>query len=308
MAVLAKPNPNAAKGVLLYTLSMAAFALMDATIKHLTVNFHFSQIILFRSVFAIPPMLAYFYYAGVKLTLPRQNWALHVIRLLCMFSAMALFFVSLRGLKLGQAAAISLLAPLFMTLLSAIVMGERVTWGRIVALMIGLAGPVLIIKPFAGTWHEAEAVYVNMALASSVFYAGAMTLTKMLADRGERDNIVLATALGLSVITLPLAVTSWQGPWLEESHYFILAGLFGGLATILSVRAVEFASIATVAPFDYTIFLFAAFLGYLIWNETLEWSVWAGVGLIALSALVIRFEDRRNPTLVNREVGEKAKS
>jgi len=298
MSFRLKPDAQAMRGILYYTMSMATFSLMDATIKHLIGTFHFSQIILFRSLFAIPPMLVYFYFSGVKLSLPRKNWALHVIRLLCMFVAMSLFFVSLRGLKLGQATAIALLAPVLMTVFSVIVMRERVTRGRIVALLLGLCGPVLIVKPFAGTWSDAEFVYVNMALFSTIFYAGAVTLTKMLADRGEGDNIVLATSLGLTVLSIPVASVSWQASWLDHYEFFIAAGLFGGLATILAVRAVELASIGTIAPFDYTMFLFAAFIGYVVWDESLGWPVWVGVALVALSMVIIRFEDQRRAAIV----------
>ncbi|MBI1383454.1 MAG: EamA family transporter [Rhizobiales bacterium] len=289
-------------GAGLYTIAIALLAAMDALAKHLVATFDFAQIVFFRGAFALLPVLAFILATRRRFVLSTSSPAMQLARIATAAIATALFFISLKYLILAKAAAITLLAPVLMTISAGLLGMEKIGLRQAGLVALGLVGGLLIVSPWSLDWHDTSALGILLALGATVFYCAAMLMTRELAARGESDTMLLATPLGMSLLALPVALPAWDIGWQDEWLAFTGVGLLGGAATILIIQACRFASIGVLAPFDYSIFLFSAAIGYLVWSERPEDHTWLGVAVIAFAMVLVR--KRRQPLAVSPEGGD----
>jgi drug/metabolite transporter (DMT)-like permease len=203
-----------------------------------------------------------------------------------------LFFAGLRGLPVATAVALGFLAPLFVTGLAALLLGERVTWRRLVALASGFAGMLVIVRPGAAGMSLAALLVV----ASAFTFAIQQVLTRSL-TRSESDatlitynNIGMLVALGL------LAPLDWQPLGARSAMLVLLLALMLIIAQWLLIRAVRLAALPVVTPFQYLELPIVAALGFALWREIPAAHVWLGAGLIVAGGLFVLLHERRAGT------------
>ncbi|MFM9842881.1 MAG: DMT family transporter [Dongiaceae bacterium] len=289
-------NVRLGVGVILFT--DLALSLGDAAIKALSADFVLWQIFVLRSVIAIPVLLAIFRlgFRGTPL-LPRQlGWvALRSLMLTMMWVA---YWAALPHLALGIAAAVYYTLPIFITLLAALFLGDRVGplgWG---AVFLGFAGVLLILKPDAGGFN----FYALLPLAAAVLYALAMILTRTKCR--DESPLVLSFSLNVSFIAVGLVATlliagfggdaqgasfllgEWSPMGGQEWFSMTLLAAAAIIGSVGAAIAYQVAPPATISTFDFAYLGFSALWGFLFFAEVLDAVSIGGMLLIVVAGVL----------------------
>ena len=276
-------------GILCMLAAITAMSMMDAIAKWLGAGYPIVELVFFRYLFALVPIL-FVVWQGGGLAALRFHWRLgHLLRGAFGLGAVFCFFMGLRYLPLAEAMSIGFAAPLFVTALSVPLLGERVgprRWGAVAA---GFLGVLVMTRPGAEAFRP-EALFI---LAAALCYALAMLVTRRLARTDTTPAIMLAnTAFSLVVSGLALPF-GWRTPLGEDLLMFAAMGLIGGTGMYFMTQAYRYAPAAVVAPFDYTALLWGTLLGWLVWHELPGPNVWLGAVIVVASGLYIIHREAR---------------
>ena len=225
---------------------------------------------------------------------------MHLLRALLGVFAMYCFFYALANLQLADGMLLKMTAPLFMPLIAAVWLFEKLGTKIWLAVGLGFVGVALILQP------EGEFNWIALVgLAGGMFAAGAKVTVRRLGQTEPTIRIVFYFSLVVMLIaTIPL-VWAWQIPTAREWGLLFLMGLFGTLGQLLLTRGYSVAAASQVAPFTYFSVVFAAVYGYLFWDETLDLGFIAGAVLIAIAGIVaLRSNSKRNR--LSRELEQEA--
>lgn len=206
---------------------------------------------------------------------------MHLVRGLIYTGTMGCFVLGLTLMPLAEGTAIAFAAPLFVSLLSVPLLGEKVSMPVLCASLVGFVGVLVVVRPGS----DGISLGALAMLGAAVFYALMMITARRYGAREHLWAMVFYMTLVPFVITglaLPLV---WQAP--EAAHWpaFLMAGVLGVGATAFITLAFRHAPAAIAAPFDYTAMLWAVLLGWLFWGELPDWGVWVGGTLIIASGL-----------------------
>ena len=265
-------------------------AVLDALSKHAVSQLSIPVLIAARSAMVLVLLVPWVMRSGGWSVLRTRRPRAHLLRGVMAVCSMLAFFESLRLLPLATVIAISFAAPLFMTLLSVPLLKERVGVHRWGALLAGFVGVSLIVGPQAmdgelglGAW---------LALVAAFFYAASMTCVRWLSPTESDLSMLvwqnltmgLAGAVGLFFVPLEVAPSMW--PILALMAILVLVG------QRCTFRALRLAPVGVVAPFHYGELLFAAFFGWVFWQEWPGSHVWWGALFVVGAGLFTLWRER----------------
>jgi len=272
-------------------------SLGDATIKHLSTGFVLWQIFVMRSLVALPFLLLFMVIAigGVRLMPARPGWA--ALRSLLLVFSWVAYYAALPHLQLSLAAAAFYTAPIFMVLLSPVLLGDRV--GRLgwVAVLIGFLGVVLILRPEASDFN----LYALLPLVAALLYALAVILTRTHCRQEHPLTLTLAFKLAFILVGGLGAMTASTGAFGSEPHFLSAPwtpmGMLEWLAMLLLAGAILAGSIGAavayqsgppriIGVFDFSYVGFSALWGILIFSEVPDAASLLGLGLIIFSGVL----------------------
>ena len=204
-------------------------------------------------------------------------------------SAILTFYV-LRFVSLPTTTAINFTAPLIVTALAPLVLGERVRSAHWIAVLIGFVGALVVIRPGAEGQHWAMLILVGNAVASAVI----QLLSRMLAQHdGAATSNTYMVLVGFVLMSLPLPFV-WRTPEnTVDLAVFVGAGLSGGLGHYLLVSAYERAPAAFVSPFTYAQLLGATLISALVLDQLPDPWTWVGAAIIVGSGLFLLRQETR---------------
>lgn len=288
---MSQVSPNASGqqssvvAIVLISLSIAAFAISDAIVKWVAGDFHFTQIILARSVVAVPIALILMMRSGGFITLGLVDQRIILMRVVFGTTSFVTFIQALKVIPLAETVAVSFAGPLFITALSVPLLAEKVGPRRWAAVVVGFVGVVVILRPGAEVFQPAAL----WALASAAFYAMAAIATRKLAVAASTASIMVWINTYVLVIMAAgvLLLDTWVDPgWVDMVLLFGFA-IASTVGQYLGVEAFRRAAPSLLAPFDYTALVWAALLGFFIWQEIPTWSLAAGSAVLVVSGLYI---------------------
>lgn len=277
------------RGILWMCAGVFCLAVGDAISKWLGEVHSPIQIIFFRTLVSLPLIAVIAYFNGGLRKLATRRPGVHLIRGLISTGTMFCFVYGLTLLPLAETTAIAFAAPLFVTLLSVPLLGERVERVPLVAAIVGFLGVLIVVRPGAAGFQPGALVVVGAA----VFYALLMITARRY---GVRENL---WAMVFYVTLVPLLITAamlpwvWQTPWPLHWWGFLAAGVFGVGAMAFITLAFRYAPAALAAPFDYTAMVWAVLLGWWFWGEVPDSWVYVGTLVITFSGLAIAYHERR---------------
>jgi drug/metabolite transporter (DMT)-like permease len=285
---------DSARGIGCIVLAMALFTVLDAVVKWLSAaGYSTWQLVFCRSLFAFVPVLPMIYANGGARLLRTARLRDHLFRAAFGLATLWCWFYSYRELPLADAYALSFSAPLFMTALSVPLLGERVGAHRWIAVVVGLAGVLIMIQPGAGVFD----VSALMVLLAALLYALSMIQVRGLGATEPTLTTVFYFTLFCTVATafsLPF-VGRLPGSWLEAA-LLVSTGLLGGFAQVCLTHAYRCAPVSLVAPFDYTSMIWAVLLGLAVFGDRPGWPVLIGSAVVIASGLyILRREALRRP-------------
>lgn len=290
-------------GILLMLGGMFLFTLNDALGKWLVADFSVGQILAIRSAAALLILLPYLWRQGLLGGLRRiERPGLQALRVALVIAEVALFYLAVRHLPLADVFMFYLASPIFVTLLSALLLREQVGLARWIAVAVGFAGVVLIFPPSAA----ALTLPALMALAGSFSLALMMILARSLRASNGFHLITLQTS-GVALAGLLTLPWGWATPGPLEFGLICLLGLVATTAHFMLNHAVKLAPANVVAPFQYSAIVWAMALGYLVWGDVPTASALLGAALIVGAGLAIFFHENRaqkQAELTEKTVGE----
>ena len=289
-------RPLAAIG--LKVASIAVFVGMQAFIK-LAGIVPAGQIVFFRSFFAMVPILILLAWTGeIRSAVQTQRPGRHIVRGLVGVSSMALGFFALTRLPLPEAIVLNYAQPLLVVVISALVLGETVRIFRWTAVAVGFFGVLIISWPKLTLFGSAEgmgsdeALGVVAALAAAAISAVALLQVRSLVATDRSSTIVIwfsLTASAAGLLSMPFGwapLTGWQ------IFVLVMSGICGGIAQIMMTEAYRHASVATVAPFEYSSILFGLVVGYLLFADVPTAYTLVGGAIVVVAGLLMVWRDQ----------------
>ena len=258
---------NPRKGLALKVLSALCATLMAASIKGLDGHIPTGEVVFFRSIFALLPLLIWLSLQGSILALTNtRHLGGHAVRSISGTGGMFFSYLALAYLPLADATALSYAAPLFTVVLAAVLLGEVVRAYRWTSVAIGFCGVLVMLSPHIDLSHAANtaAMFGSAAgLLAALFSAVSSVQIRHLAKTEQPGAIVLYFSLITTVIGLVTAAFGWTLPTPLQFCLLVSAGIFGGLAQILITLSLRHAQASLVAPFEYTTMLWSVLIGYI---------------------------------------------
>ncbi|HEV7658405.1 MAG TPA: DMT family transporter [Allosphingosinicella sp.] len=282
---------NRLLGIALRVGAATCFGFMAAMIKlGSEAGVSLPELAFYRFAFGLPPLLIWIALTGSFGAWRTRRPLAHLWRGTIGLSTMVTAFAGLTLLPLAEAATIGFVAPLFSVALSALILSEKVGRHRWTAVVLGLIGVVIVMRPGGG---HVPALGLALALLAALGTAG-VTITLRTIGRTERTPTIV-----LWFTCFAIAVTGLFLPFYGQAHdahgWAILAalGLFGGLGQLFLTSSLRFAPVPVVVPFDYSQLLWAVLLGWVLWATHPPASTWAGAAVIVASGLYTLYREHK---------------
>jgi drug/metabolite transporter (DMT)-like permease len=278
------------KGVAYLLTAVLLFSILDALVKAATVEYAVGQIVFFRSAFAFIPLSFAVWWTGGLSTIRTRRPLYHILRGVFGLVAMGCFFTALRTQALADVIAISFSGPIFIALLAGPMLGEHLTPRRWIAVLIGFAGVLLIVRPGSAMFSSASL----LPLVGALSYSFIMVLVRRM---GRTEGTVsMAVFFTLFTLTASTATLPWSWSTPDRAGFALLAGigLAGGCANLCLTQAFKMSPVGLLAPFEYTALLWGVLFGYVFWGEVPSWSMVAGALVIVVSGIAVL---ERPPTI-----------
>ncbi|WP_323022827.1 DMT family transporter [Pararhodobacter sp.] len=285
------------RGIVFKLISVTLFIVMSSLVKSLSDSIPPGETVFFRSLFAIPVILAWLAFRGELRTGLKVSKPLgHLWRGMVGTMAMGMGFAALAFLPLPEVTAIGYAAPLLVVIFASMFLGEEVRLFRLTAVFAGLAGVMIVLSPrltLGSDVGTAEALGAMFALTGAVCAALAQVTVRRLVMTEETSAIVFwfsITATGLALFTLPFG---WALPTPAEAGILILTGLIGGVGQIFLTSSYREADASLIAPFDYASMLLALAIGYWVFGEVPTGTMLIGAAIVVSAGILIIWRERQ---------------
>lgn len=294
-------------GILSALGASAFFTVNDTVIKFLSGDYALHQVVLIRSLIALAILLVIFLpLMGGYRQLRTRRLPMHILRGLFVVIANMTFFLGLAAMPIAEATAIFFVSPLIITVLSVVFLGEHVGPRRWVAVLVGLAGVIIIIRPGAASFQYAAL----LPLAAAFFYAGLHILTRRIGATESAVTmavyiqlifIVVSALFGLALgqgqfadpdsVSLNFLTRAWGS--LDSADYllFLIIGVASATGGYLISQAYRLCEAGLAAPFEYIAMPLAVFWGVVVFGEWPDLVAWVGISLIISSGLYMAWRE-----------------
>ena len=269
------------------SLSVLFFVLMSVCIKATGDHIPLFQVVFFRNFFALIPLFFVIYFLNLKIT-SINNYPLHFGRAIIGISAMRLFFISIRYVPLVEMQTIRFSSVFFISILSVFFLGEKIGYRRILAVIVGFIGVVIILNPGATLFSN----YSFLPLIASFFLSIAVIfLKKILLTNNNILSVWVFTAL-CTCISLFFYNDTWIWPQNYDLLFMIASGFLGFIAQICLTKSFQLADASLLAPLDFSSVIWSFFIGYIFFQEFITLNVFIGGLIIILSVSYIFYRER----------------
>ena len=276
------------KSIILILITILLFSMMDVIAKILVQTYPTDQIIWARymsqtvvSIIVLSPIM--------NKVLVTKYFKLQLLRSTFLFFATYFFFTSLKYLQLVQVSAIFQIAPIFVTILSAIVLKEYVDIRRWAGVIIGMLGAILIIRPGS----ELFSINIVLPAIAAFCYASYVISTRYLSQEEPATTNFLYSSLIGSILASILVIPSWIPINPSDLFVFSCFGLLGALGHVLLINAFRMSEASFLAPFNYMNLVFGSLWGFYIFDEIPGFFTISGSAVIITSGIYIWIKDQK---------------
>ncbi|XYJ12803.1 DMT family transporter [Telluria sp. B2] len=269
-------------------IAVFMFSLMDTAMKLLAAHYPAMQVAALRSLSSLPLVCAYVAWRGGFKTMMRARWSLHVLRGALGIGMLALFAYGLKKLSLAEAYSVFFIAPALITAMSVFFLKESVNLARWIAIVVGLAGVLVVLRPEGGGFLTLGGLAI---LGSAVCYAISAIAARILARTDNTQQMMFWLMLLMALGATALAAPEWVS--VDRGHLWLLcalavSGFFGQLAI---TEAFSHGEASVVAPFEYSALAWGVAIDWLLWQTLPDSYTLVGAAIIIGSGLyLIRHE------------------
>jgi drug/metabolite transporter (DMT)-like permease len=269
------------------------FSIMDTMMKLLSAEFPAMQVAALRALASLPLVCIWVawrggFRRGGARSIMQVRWPLHLMRAAIGIVMLALFAFGVRGLSLAEAYTIFFVGPILITALSVFVLKERVNRARWIAIAVGMAGVLVVLRPSGDGFLTLGGLAI---LVAAVCYAVSAVAGRILARSDSSEQMVFWLMLMMAVGATALAAPSWTA--VAPRHLPLLAGLAvsGFLAQLAITEAFNHGEASVVAPFEYTALACGILIDWILWQTLPDKYTLIGATIIIGSGLyLIRHE------------------
>ena len=294
-------------GIVCVIAAVFAFTTQDMGIKWLSGDYALHQIVLIRAGVALALTLGILVpLEGGYRNLLTPRLPLHLARGLSVVVANLTFFLGLASLPLGEATALFFVAPLFITALSVLLLGEKVGLRRWVAVLIGLSGVIVMLRPGDGLFRAAALLPIVAAFAYALLQIftrklGLAEKASTMAFYIQITFIVVSSSVGLAAgegqyvvgdsQQMQFLLRAWVWPSSHDALIMLGIGVLNGGASYLISQAYRTSEAGLIAPFEYIAMPLAVFWGVVMWGDWPDGVTWIGIVLIGGAGLYIFYRE-----------------
>ena len=272
------------RGAMAMLVAVGALALMDVCLKILSPHYSPMQVTAIRGMSALPIALVWVAVRGGFAPLLRARLPLHFLRAGLGIMMLATFTYGLRRLPLSEAYSIFFVAPLLITALASPLLGERVGRSRWIAIGVGFAGTLIVLRPTGSGTLSLSGLAI---LLCAIGYSLSAIIVRILAQRDSTPVMVfwlmILIAAGAGVLALP----SWRP--IQPEHWAPIAGIavVGSLGQWAITEAFRRGQASFIAPLEYTALVWGVGLDYFIWHTLPAAVTFVGAAVIIASGVYL---------------------
>lgn len=285
--VWANQSP-ALRGMIFMCLSTICFSAMHGLIRFMSSGVPPFQMVFFRSLFGLLVFVPLLLHSRFRI-LRTGQLSRHAILGLINICSMLMFFTALSTIPLATVTALSFTAPIFVTLLSLVILKERLHLHRIVATALGFCGILIILWP--GLVPANAGLF--LVVGSAFLWASVMLLIKVISRTESSITIVAWMGVFLCLFSLGPALSVWQPLDLRDLMWLSALGMSGVLAQLFLGQAFKQTDPTIVMPFDFLRMIWTVLIGIWVFSELPSYFTWIGAVAIFVSGLMVVFFDRR---------------
>ena len=264
--------------------AMFSFSLMAVSGRELATNLNTFEIMLFRSIIGFLIVLAIGYFAKTLAEIRRDRLGLHLFRNLAHFSGQNLWFLAVASIPFSQLFALEFSTPVWVALLAPLFLGEVLTKQRVLAVILGFAGVLIVARPDINQFDFA----IVAAVACAICFAGSMMATKSLTS--DQSITCILFWLTLMQLAMGLVATVFTGtitfPEGINIFWIVIVGIGGLTAHFCITNALALAPAIVVIPLDFMRLPLISVIGFLAYGEAFELPILVGAGVIFIAILL----------------------
>ena len=265
-------------------IAVAMFALMDTAMKLLAAHYPAMQVTALRSLSSLPLLCGYIAYRRKFSGLFKVRWPIQLLRGVLGIAMLTLFAFALKSLPLADTYSIFFIAPALITALSVVILKEKVDAMQWVAIVVGLAGVLVVLRPEGANFISLAGLAV---LGSAVCYAISAISSRILSRSDSSEHIMFWLLVMMGVGSVALCWNSWLP--IRREDWLIIAGLalsgfFGQLAITIAFST---GKASTVAPFEYSALAWGVAIDWLLWQTLPDLYTLLGAAIIIGSGIYL---------------------
>lgn len=277
------------RAVIAMLSAVGLFALMDAGLKLLSVRYPAFQVAALRAGASLPLVLVWVAATTRLKDLLHARWSLHLLRGALSVVMMSSFVFAIRTLPLSTAYSIFFIAPLLITALSVPVLGERVGPRRWIAIVIGLVGVLVVLRPTG----EGMLTLAGLAvLLAAIGYAVSAVTVRVLARTDSTQAMMIWLLVFMAAGSGALALPNWTPIHGEDLWLIAGIGITGALGQYAITEAFQLGEASLIAPLEYTALIWGVLLDLSLWGVLPDGVTWIGAGIIVASGLYLLRRER----------------
>lgn len=282
--------PQPVRATIYVVGAMVCFSVLAVLVRLATSRLPVLEVVFFRNFFALLYLLPVM--MRRKRLLVSTHRRLHILRAFLAFGAMYCMFTALTLVPLSEATALNFTMPLFATVGAVALLGERIRVRRVLALVVGFVGVLLVLRPGVAVISSGAL----FAIAGALLIALSTLLVKRLTDWDDPMTIALWMVVLLTPMSLAPALLVWQWPTPQDLLLLIALAAAALAGHVLWIYALALAEVSHLQPFEFLRLPMVAVAAWLLFGETTTVWIWAGGGVIVLStAYIARREALTSP-------------
>ena len=301
------------KGIMLIVFGMLIFSFQDALIKGLSTEASLLQIFVLRGVLGILFLSVFLKFTKRPISFRSKQPLIAITRSLMFPISFLCFYLAVAAMPIAEASALFFVSPIFMTILSKVILKNKVGIHRIGAIIIGFVGILLIIKPEFNNFNWV----MILPIITAFCYSLSMILTILTKESDsvfeQTSHVYIGSILvGMTVYlifgrygnhynnnpSLSYLLREWDFDNIILISKILMISIFGTVGIFCLINAYRISVASIIAPFEYTIIIYALVIGYLLFDEILDYTSLIGITLIVLSGLYILIREKPRKTQI----------
>lgn len=303
------------QGIGYVLLGVILFSVQDVIVKQISGSYPVHEVVSIRSIIALFLLLGAAHFSGGISKLRTNRLGLHLIRGFLMLISYITYYLAIAALPLADAIALYFVAPLFVTVLSVLLLKEKMIGRRWLALLCGFVGILIILRPGTSVFQP----IALMSLLAAFAYAASVILSRKLSPTESGLSLAIYATLVYLVVTalvgliwgegiairsqhpsLQFLTRAWILPTALDMFLMSLTGVIAAIGFFALAQAYRIAEATVVAPFEYAMLLMGVIWGFLFWQEVPDFYSILGMILVVCSGLIVLPLRKRSRWILRR--------